>query len=1305
MDFYRISTVEKSDGTLQLRPDWIVGKTSDLMTRSGQFYAVWDEERKIWSTEIYDVVRLVDADLYRRKEELEAKHGVSYKVASMRSSGTKVWDEFRRYLRNSGDNAHALDETLVFAEQEVKKTDYASKRLPYSIREGDYTAWDTAVSVLYSEEERAKIEWAIGAVLAGDSTKIQKFLVFYGPPGSGKGTVLNVIEKLFVGYTTVFNAKELTGNNNTFSSAAFKDNPLVGIQQDGDLSRIADNTVLNSIVSHETLPVNEKYRAAYPMRMNTFLFMGTNAPVKITDAKSGLIRRLIDVIPTGQTIEHDLYHELVERMDFELGAIAKHCLDRYRAMGKNFYSNYHPSGMMAKTDVFYNFVEACADIFETEDYIKLERAWTLYKAYCAETGVEKGMLPQYKLREELKNYFYVFNERTRIDGIQMRHVYQGFKQLDPVPPIAEMPVKPEGVYTIELQDGSSYFDETYSAQPAQPAKADGTPKDTWMAASTTLADVDTSKLHYVKIPENHIVIDFDLPGEDGEKDLEANLAAAAKWPPTYTELSKSGKGVHLHYIYHGDVTTLANEYAPHIEIKTLLGGASLRRMLTKCNNLTFMPISEGLPTKERPVLTNASMKSERALRELIQKNLRKEVHPGTKPSVDFIEKILDDAYRSEMAYDVTDLRPLVLQFASRSSHQADACIKKVLAMNFASESNMDPKGDHDDDSPIIFFDVEVYPNLFMIVWKAQGSKKTVTMINPSADDVGLLLGKKLVGFNNRRYDNHILYAAYLGKTVEQIYLLSYKIINSGNSRDVLFGEAYNISYADIYDFSSVKMGLKKFQIKLGIFHQELDLPWDQPVPEELWGEVEKYCINDVLSTEAVFEDRKQDFVARQILAELSGLSLNDTTQRHTAKIIFGEDKRANQAFVYTDLADEFPGYVYGENRDEETGKFLGMQSTYKGEVTGEGGYVYAEPGIYENVIVLDIASMHPTSIVQLNLFGPYTKNFKDLLDARLAIKNGNFDDARTMLDGRLAPYLEDVSNAKDLAYALKIVINIVYGLTSAKFDNPFRDRRNHDNIVAKRGALFMVDLKRYMQECGYSVVHIKTDSIKLPVDDLNVTHTIDLVSEFGKKYGYDFEHEFTYERMCLVNDAVYVAKYVDGMWTATGAQFQHPYVFKTLFSDEELEFNDYCESKSVVQGRMYLDFKGNILENFLENGTLNESTRTDEVIHVGRTGSFVPVTTDGADLWRIKDGQKYAVTGTKGYKWITRDMALLRKEKGRLDIDMGYFEALGDKARDAICKYKYNGEEPFEGNSIEWFTHGTELSRWTGPKNADSDSF
>lgn len=76
---------------------------------------------------------------------------------------------------------------------------------------------------------------------------------------------------------------------------------------------------------------------------------------------------------------------------------------------------------------------------------------------------------------------------------------------------------------------------------------------------------------------------------------------------------------------------------------------------------------------------------------------------------------------------------------------------------------------------------------------------------------------------------------------------------------------------------------------------------------------------------------------------------------------------------------------------------------------------------------------------------------KEILDARIAIKHKDFDKARKMLGGALAKYLTDEDSAADLAQALKIAINSVYGLTSATFENPFRDVRNKDNIVAKRG--------------------------------------------------------------------------------------------------------------------------------------------------------------------------------------------------------------------------------------------------------------
>ena len=184
----------------------------------------------------------------------------------------------------------------MFANTPRKRELYSSISLPYALEEGDTTAWDEMTSVLYSPEELHKIEWAIGSIVAGESKNLQKFFVFYGAPKTGKSTIMNIIEKLFQGYTTAFDAKALGSSSGVFALEAFRSNPLIAIQQDGDLSKIEDNTRLNSLISHETMMVNEKYKAQYPMRINTILFMGTNKPVKISDSKSGILRRLVDIM-------------------------------------------------------------------------------------------------------------------------------------------------------------------------------------------------------------------------------------------------------------------------------------------------------------------------------------------------------------------------------------------------------------------------------------------------------------------------------------------------------------------------------------------------------------------------------------------------------------------------------------------------------------------------------------------------------------------------------------------------------------------------------------------------------------------------------------------------------------------------------------------------------------------------------------------------------------------------------------------------------------------------------------------------
>ena len=335
MDFYKIKERRDKSGIVEIYPDFRVGRSKDLMIRGKGFYAIWDSEKNKWSTDEYDVQRLVDSDLLAYLEKTTNKDGL-YRVRLMSEFSSNIWVQFRQFMSNMSDSSKQLDERLTFQNTEVKKEDYTSKRLPYSLESGSIDAYEELITCLYSPTERAKLEWAIGAVVAGDAKDIQKFIVLYGEAGAGKSTVLNIIQKLFTGYYTTFEAKALTSSNNSFATEVFRSNPLVAIQHDGDLSKIEDNTKLNSIISHEEMTMNEKYKPSYMARINCFLFMATNKPVRITDAKSGIIRRLIDVQPTGNKLPIRKYQTLMKQIDFELGAIAQHCLDVYRDMGKDY---------------------------------------------------------------------------------------------------------------------------------------------------------------------------------------------------------------------------------------------------------------------------------------------------------------------------------------------------------------------------------------------------------------------------------------------------------------------------------------------------------------------------------------------------------------------------------------------------------------------------------------------------------------------------------------------------------------------------------------------------------------------------------------------------------------------------------------------------------------------------------------------------------------------------------------------------------------------------------------------------------
>lgn len=1262
MDFYKIRTKRFGNRAKQdyvVQPEFMY-ITDDLICKGGDLYGYWYDGQ--WRSSLEFLIRHIDKEISEATDDFQNRHQDSEVIPKfMNEHGSSIMMDFRKYLKHMSESDVEFNTRIIFSDETPVREDYSTTQLSYTPTSGETPAFDEMFELLYEKDELTKILWFIGAVLTNNMHRIQKFLFLYGGKGSGKGTIITVIKKLFEGYYSGLDLRKLTSGSE-FATSGVTETQLL-IDDDADLYSIRDDTNLLKLTSHEPIMVNNKYQSTYAVTFKGLMIAASNQRFKVRNIDSGITRRAVVAEPTSNTHEYETYLDLMDKMDFELPQIAQKAIDVFSELGRGYYQDYIPYDMMESTDLFYSFMRDHA--VALGDQCTLRSASEMYKLYLQDYDYDTAGYKK-KTKNELKRYYKVFNEQKRIDGQIVKNVYEELKWEDIFPDEKSSPKVYRSEKTPEdyindmgLKETPSIFDKVAGTYPAQLTTSEGTPMNQWDDVSTTLSDIDTSKLHYVRLPINHIIIDFDVKNEQGEKDLSLSIQAASNFPDTYSEVSRSGNGLHLHYIYEGEVEKLADEYDTDIEIKVFKGKSSLRRQLRLCNEKDIAVISTGLPYKEE---TNDMYKdievihwNENKMRTAIKGNLDRKYHASTRPSVDFIVKIFSDAVEAGTKFDLQDMRQDILTFAAGSTNQSRYCMKAISDIQYSTIETEDAEKIQRSSSKTIykdeelyFFDVEVFSNLFIISFKKYGDNPITTWINPTREQVVSLVEHPLVGFNNRRYDNHILYAALLGEDNMSLYRQSQRIINDKNSGSGMYGGAYELSFTDIYDYCNAgnKMSLKKWEVKLGVKHDEFELPWDQPVPEDMWERAAEYCGNDVLATEAVFKATAADYNARKILTTLSGLSMNSTTNQHTTAIIFEGDSREVTAkeLEYTDLSEMFPGYSYSFGKSE-----------YRGENPGEGGYVYAEPGVHTNVALLDVASMHPVSAIEMNAFGKYTQNYADILEARLHIKHGDYEKAKKVFGGRLAEFLEDDSTARALSDALKTAINSVYGLTSARFDNPFRHPDNNDNIVAKRGALFMIDLKHAVQEKGYTVAHIKTDSIKIPDADETI---IEFVTEFGKKYGYTFDLEETYPKLALVNKAAYICQDGEDKWHATGAQFAEPYVYKTLFTKEPIEKEDFFITKEVKNASVYLG------EKFI--GRLAE-------LYASHTGE---------EALRVTEDKTGFISGTKGYRW-----KLSNEYTDRKDVDMVYYNELVTKATEAI--FRVGGQEgldimiPSENNPEE----------------------
>lgn len=1246
MDFLDVSVKKFTSNNrtvdYEVSPDFIFGDAKDLVVKGSKFYAYWNGS--FWDTKQKNLFYDIDSLLWRKARELEdGRPGLRIDVKEIRKASAGKFRLFADFCKACEASDISFNQKVLFADHKMQRRDYATTQLTYSPQEGEATAFKELIGTLYLPKELDKILWFMGALFTNKMYKIEKFMYLYGSKGSGKGTVLKIFRMLFEDYCGTIDLKLLTSADQ-FATGQIQEVPLL-IDEDTDISHIYNDTPLLKLTSHETISVNKKFKEPYDVKFIGLLITASNQRYKVRNVDSGITRRAIVVNPSGQKVSHTRYNQLMSQIKYELPYIAHMAISRFEELGFDYYDDYFDVDMAEQTDHIFDFIRSNA--IHMQNGITLKQISELYREYLEDMGWKTDGYKATIKREALR-YFDTMLKDSHVDGTRVNNYFKGFRWNIAFPEGVVGTTKADDTVVpdnwLEFDHHNEVFNKLAAEYPAQPALRNGNPSEKWDNVVTKLSDIQTNKLHWVKVPLNHVILDFDLKDENGNKNLELNKEAASKFPPTYAEVSKSGQGIHLHYIYDGNVNELDNLVEKNIEIKVYRGKSSLRRIDKASNNLQLSHISSGLPLKEKKDREMYDQikeitYTEKTLRKFVKRQLgmiegKEPSHPNTKPTIDFIAHEIQKAADMGLEYDITDLRHAVFMRAIRSTNNKDYCLAVFQKIPWSTMRDDDgateakltnftkiyPKEE------LVFFDIEVYPNLFVVVWKKYHDDEFTKWINPTPDQIEYLMSFPLVGFNNRRYDNHILYARLLGATNMELFTQSHRIINEKNAKSGMYAAAYELSYTDIYEYSQKKQSLKRWEVDLGIKHVEMEIPWDKPVPDELVPVVVDYCVNDVDATEKLFDAIYADYVAREILATIAKGSMNATNNQLTAKFIFGDDPRPQDKFNYVHLAKIFPGYKY------EFGK-----SYYRGYETGEGGFVYAEPGVYSNIALLDVESMHPNSLVNMNYFGPYTKRYADLLKVRVLLKHNKIDEVKQMFDGVLAPFLDNPEYLKPLVTALKIVINSVYGMTSAKFDNKFKHPDNVDNIVAKRGALFMVDLKFAIEEQGYKVCHIKTDSVKVPNADEKI---IQFVHDFGKqeKYNYKFEHEHTYKRMALINNAVYIAQLEDDSWSPVGAEYANTYLLKRVWTKEELVDRDFFITKQS-KGHIYLG---------------------DEF--VGKVGSIYASKTGAECMWTDDDENFKSVTGTKGYLFKQTDKFDIE------DVDFSYYDKVAVDGLKKIMK-------------------------------------
>lgn len=405
---------------------------------------------------------------------------------------------------------------------------------------------------------------------------------------------------------------------------------------------------------------------------------------------------------------------------------------------------------------------------------------------------------------------------------------------------------------------------------------------------------------------------------------------------------------------------------------------------------------------------------------------------------------------------------------------------------------------------LIAFDIEVYPNYFLIVLKNIHSNKILSFSafgkNSKLIDIDIKNLKRVFntmttfGFNNLHYDNPILLYALSGKTCTEIFNMSVDIITGKNNPGWKTLKKYNLSIPrtwDNFDIMGVAPGTAGLKLYGARLHtkklQDLPYEFDTSLNEEQANNVKLYCINDIALTHELYSVLEAQINLRVDISKQYGIDMRSRSDAQIAEAIIKSKLNIRKADIkptnkfkwrapsmlrfkckaLRDIQARLEALIFSV---DAKGSIIVPNELKTSSYTtkfghklqmGIGGLHSCEKSktYKDNLIDADVASYYPSIILECEL---YPKNlgmkfltvYRNLVNKRLTAKHNN----------------NSIVNS-----TLKIVINGSFGKLGSKFSVLYAP----DLLlqVTITGQLLLLMLIEQLEEVDIEVISANTDGI------------------------------------------------------------------------------------------------------------------------------------------------------------------------------------------------------------------------------------